>query len=70
MEVGQPQPVAGNCIEGGGVDLAAEGADVGEAEVVGDNDEEVRPAISSGRRRGREGQTERGCRQSEGHGNS
>jgi hypothetical protein len=41
VEVGEAQAGAGQAVEVGRGDLAAEGADVGEAQVVGDDDEEV-----------------------------
>ena len=42
MESGQPQSLVGESVEVRRFDLAAECADVGEAEVVGDDHEEVR----------------------------
>ncbi|MNP01090.1 hypothetical protein D3C76_928930 [compost metagenome] len=44
VEVGQAQAGVGQGVEVRGADLAAEGADVGEAEVVGDDHQEVRAA--------------------------
>ena len=44
MEVGEAQPaVLSELVDVRGADLAAEAADVAEAEVVGDDDEEVGP---------------------------
>ncbi len=43
MEIGQPDPGVGQPVQIGGLDLAAEGADVGEPEVVRHDYQEVRP---------------------------
>ena len=47
VEAREPQPGGGQRVQVRGPDLAAEGADVGVAEIVGDQDQDVRP----GRRR-------------------
>ncbi|MCY1314119.1 hypothetical protein D9M70_647210 [compost metagenome] len=44
MEVGQAQAGVGQGVEVRGADLATEGADIGETEVVGDDHQEVRAA--------------------------
>src|ERR1700733_1223784 len=43
VEIGQPDPRVGQPVQIGGVDLAAEGADIGEPEVICDDHQEVRP---------------------------
>jgi hypothetical protein len=43
MEVGKTKAIAGKAVEVRGVYLAPKGAQVGEAQIVGDDDQKIRP---------------------------
>lgn len=41
MKIGKAEAAIGQLIDVGSLDLSAKGSSIGEAEIVGDNDEEV-----------------------------
>ena len=43
MEVGQAQPLTGQCVEVGGINLAAIAAEIAVAQIIGHDDQKVRP---------------------------